>query len=247
MSSAKRMPHTELAPLLELDPERLIPSGGAATDLQRLMIAFSVVFNDLKGVMLFQRFVTDFPPEEGEHSAYKGQYHGLIIQTRKLMCGIIHEFLGLVSDARETIGSRDFTRLLKRTPKARQAWSEILAVATEGEGKQTSSNFAQTLLRIRNNFSFHYRQHKPLARGFRSFFYDRSGDQANRNAAVSLGKTPAASRFYYADAATQYAIRLQIQGDREDFENELKQTIHTVLVALGNVLNEYHEGVFRRA
>ena len=68
--------------------------------------------------------------------------------------------------------------------------------------------FMKTLVKIRDNISFHYKQPKKLVEGYRRHFFESKLHAANAHAYVSLGNTMGHTRFFFADAAVSGSLTL---------------------------------------
>ncbi|MHB1313620.1 MAG: hypothetical protein ACYC3L_16500 [Gemmatimonadaceae bacterium] len=176
-----------------------------------------MVFNDLKGLLLFHEELKDLKPTTPEVSARAGQWIGLEMQLHRYILALIHELLRLLREYECDAKGPQIGTWLRKGPKSvRKQWSGLLGVALGGRGSG-DQQFLKTLVQIRNNAVSHYYQPKLLVRGFRAHFYDTPRAAANEHAYVSLGKNMEHTRFYFADAAIERTLGALISavGEKE--------------------------------
>ena len=231
--------------LTEVSPSRLFTE--KTTDkTANFFLVLSVVYNDLKGILLFQSLVAENyrRPGSRERSVHSGEYSGLHIQLTRILIGTIHEFFNFLEKNKEVLETLDFKDALKATNQnIEKDWKDILGVVFGGS--QTSSNFRHNLGLIRHNISFHYNQSgKELRRAFCSIFFKRKKIGFNDTACYSVGEKMDSTRFYYADAATEEYIRLQ--SNRSDklesmsgYGPEMMEVIRKMNFAISRILEAY--------
>lgn len=102
------------------------------------------------------------------------------------------------------------------TPEAGQFnGMKKLALEQSAELSDKENSIYNCLLKIRNNVGFHYYGTKSFGIGFDQYVKEK-GDKAGIYA--SLGTSAQATRFYFADAATQFAIGKLLTDNEVSFE-----------------------------
>lgn len=177
--------------------------------LDTFFLVLAVVFNDLKGTVLFEKLIEDTyrtAPQE-EVSSHAGEYAGVITQTTKIRVASIQEFFKLLEENRNVLFSQGFQEILNKTNRdIKNRWNDILGIVFNKTPE--NSEFVNYLLHIRNNVAFHYNQSgKELKKAFHNFFTKRGKIPRNNLAYYSVGETMEVTRFYYADAAVGEYLR----------------------------------------
>src|SRR5580704_11879145 len=130
----------DLAPLIALDAERIVSKQGVDR-FSMLMLALALIFNDLKGILLFFEFIKPSRPPGNEFSAHAGEWMGLELQIHRLSMGLIHELFELLRAFEEEVTSTEMDALLRTaTTELQSRWSDLVRVAKEKEKKNTSGN-----------------------------------------------------------------------------------------------------------
>lgn len=229
----------DLAPLIKLDPERVVPKHGNDR-FSMFMLALAVVFNDLKGILLFFGPIAPSKPQDDEISGHAGEWRGLDLQLHRYRVGLIHELITLLGEFEEEATGRQMQQILRKaTPKTRSNWSDLVKIATDKEDT-SKKTFANKVVRIRNNIAFHYYRPKDLLAGYRHHFFGSQQTEAHNHAYCSIGKDMESTRFFFADAAIQGALTT-IQGDQEshDFLQTLNAVSKEINSALEHILREH--------
>jgi hypothetical protein len=228
-------PHFELAPLTGLDPALIVPKDGDDR-LAAFMLALALVFNDLKGIALFGQWMLPSRPKEPEISQHCGQWRGMDLQLHRLAVSLIRELLTLIEAFKgEATGKRVEALLSSAAPRTRRDWRDLVAVAT-GSGDESDRRFAKVVEQVRHNVAFHYYQPRRLVAGFRTFFFEAPPSASNEHAYCSFGRNMEETRFYYADAAIEGALK-SIQGP--DFLGSFDRVRKATNNALAHLLEEY--------
>ena len=223
----KHMSSEEFSGVLDdISPRLLVEDGQPLDDF---FLVLSLIFNDLKGLLLWQNTLEDVyrPAPDSEKSAHAAEMAGMQMQLYRLLSGLIREFLAFLNENSEIVKSPAFQRILLRlSSDNRILWDDLSRVALGGEA-QTKSTFAHSLMLIRHNIGFHYDQtRKEFRNSFNSFFKTAPRTIFNERAYFSLGKTMKGTRFYYADAAvkeyiTQQAAKITIGSSEEKMTFDL--------------------------
>lgn len=228
-----------LAPLTKLEPEKLVSKDGKDS-LAGFILALSLVFNDLKGLVGWREHVMSEAPDEKVISPALGEWTGFQMQVHRLMVAQLHELLRLIDEFKEVVESEEMRRIIKKAPSpTRRRWDEIVRIATSN-GNPGDDLFANILVKVRNNASYHYYQPKSLLAGFREFFFNTPKDTGNEWAYASIGNNMGQTRFYFADAAMQatlYALTEKPMGAK--FAKRFGDVIDDVNQALAYIIGQY--------
>ena len=229
-----------LASLTKLEPEKLVAKDGKDS-LAEFVLALSLVFNDLKGIVYWREYIMlEPPPDKKAISPELGEWIGFDMQTHRLMVAQLHELLRLIEEFKEIVEGDEMRRIVKKAPPStRRRWDEIVRIAT-GKGGLGDDIFANILVKVRNNASYHYYQPKALVAGFREFFYKSPKDEGNEWAYASIGNNMGQTRFYFADAAMQatlYTLTETPMGKK--FAKRFGDVIDDVNQALAYIVGQY--------
>jgi hypothetical protein len=226
-----------------IDPHRLIKDQ-EDDSLSQFFLILAVIFNDLKGIVLFEKLVKDSYREAplDELTSHAGEYAGIFTQTHKIFVGNIREFLKFLEEKEDILSSIEFKNLLLRTSKDTQnRWKDIIAVIFDN--KTENSEFVNYLRRVRNNVSFHYNQSDVnLKKAFCNFFDNKERIIRNNSAYYAVGETMESTRFFYADAAVEEYLRSGTgKGDGFDmkYKERISRMIFDMNFAISRLLKEY--------
>jgi hypothetical protein len=233
------MANDSLAPLTRLEPEKLISKEGKDS-LAEFLLALSLVFNDLKGIVNWREYNNLSAPKEPTISAESGEWMGFEMQTQRLMIAQLHELLRLIEEFKDVVEGEEIRRIVRKAPAStRRRWDEIVRIAT-GKGKAGDDTFATILLKVRNNASYHYYQPKTLLAGFRDFFFTSEKNEGNEWALASIGNSMGQTRFYFADAAMQATLdTLTDKQTGKKFTKRFGEVIDDVNQALAYIISQY--------
>lgn len=213
--------------LEDISPRNLIDEKNK-NDLQSFFLILGLIFNDLKGLIFFQKFIEDNyrKPDINEVSVHAGEYSGLIAQADKLLIATVGEFFKFIEENRAVLNSLPFQLLLKHINNQvyKNKWSDLV---NSVNGSTTLSKIA----RVRSNVTFHYdNSMEELRRGFINSFFSKEKDLAqHKRAYYSLGNDMENTRMYYSDAATQSYINSLIgTDDREKIRKAINDMNHTI-------------------
>jgi len=235
-----------LGELKYIDPSRLMKEQ-EEDKFANFFLVLGHIFNDLKGLLLFERLITEHyeKPEAEEVSVHSGEVGGIFMQIQKMIASTIHEFFKFLKEHKETISGREFKVLLDRMPTyARERWEEIEEVAFDRI--PAASVFTNTLVRIRNNIGFHYYQSgQNLRNGFINKFFTRDKSNKNRNefAYYSMGENMRDTRFFYCDAAAEefFFITAGVDevSDKSNYRAQLGAIVEDMNLAIRTLIREY--------
>jgi hypothetical protein len=231
---------TQLAPLTKYDPTKILPTVGQ-DPLASFILALALVFNDLKGLMLWRDAVLPTKPAgQFEVTPAWGQWVGLEQQSVRLVSAQLHELFELIKEFKSVLITDEFRNLLRKCPSSvRTQWQSIVSIAlSEGTAR---NDFAQLLAEIRNWGAYHYNQPKRLVAGFRRCFLKNPPKPATEYALASVGDTMGMTRFFFADAAMEVAIE-EASTKRmahERFRKEMHSTVRAVNHSLSHLVQAY--------
>lgn len=237
---------------IDISPILLVGEG--EDDLGDFFLVLSVIYNDLKGLLTWQKNIEEkyrMAPSD-EKSVHAAELAGLQVQHYKILTGLIREFLAFLKKNADVLKSSAFQLILLKVDKTnKKLWDELVQIALDDD-VETKSTFAYSLMLIRNNVGFHYDQsRKELRRSFHSFFNRKPKTKFNDRAYYSLGNTMNETRFYYADAAVKEYIAIkaeEVKGHRnqesmsfEEHFNRLVQMVGGMNHTLETLLRHYFE------
>ena len=231
--------------LKHIEPYRLIKED-IDDPLARFFLVLAVIYNDLKGLSIFEKLVIDTyrPVELEEVSVQVGELGGLFTQIGKLFISNIKEFFDFLKENENILLSSEFKEVLSKinNKDIENRWKDIIDVAFDRSPE--SSDFTKHLILIRNNVAFHYNQSgKELKKSFCNFFYKKEKIGKNDLAYYSIGETIYDTRFFYADGAVQEYLR-SAKGDQLDgfdikYKKEISKLIYNMSFTISRLLKAY--------
>lgn len=233
-----------------IDPHLLIDEDNF-NKLESFFLLLGVVFNDLKGLILFEDAIikTYGIPDSEEVTAKAGNYSGMMVQVNKLFAGTVSEFLTFLDKFRDVFESREFKDVLDRISKEdRDYWREITNVSKEKISGL--DGFSEKIIKIRNNLAFHFdHSGKSSRNGYISHFFGKNKSGRASKAYYSMGTGVKSTRFYFSDAAIQAAISIaagmELKGDVErneafrQYMSQIKEVIGIVLRVTSSLMKQY--------
>jgi hypothetical protein len=212
--------------LKDISPRLLIDENNKK-DIQSFFLILGLIFNDLKGLVFFQKLIEDNyrKPGENEVSVHAGEYNGLIAQADKLLIATVGEFFKFIEENMSVVNSFAFLLLLKKLDSnIKNKWNDLLNL-------DHGSTILSKIARVRSNVAFHYdNSMEELRRGFIDSFFKEKKDLAHHvRAYYSLGDDMENTRIYYSDAATQdYVNSLIGIKDRAKIKESTEDMNHTI-------------------
>src|SRR5574343_423836 len=99
--------------LKKIDPRRIIDPKKSNNDIDNFFLVLGLVFNDLKGIVLFERMLLEKfrKPEFVEVSIQCGEYNGFSLQISKVFGGIINEFFKFLSKNKKILLKGEFQQI----------------------------------------------------------------------------------------------------------------------------------------
>lgn len=232
--------------LRHIAPNKLI-NESIDNSVDDFFLVLALVYNDLKDVILFQKFLSELyeKPQEGEISVHNGEYGGVTVHIIKLLFGIQFEFLELLNRNVDIINSAQFKAILDKTSaRTRLEWKTLVGIALRQDAE--GDKLTKLLVKVRSNVAYHYYQPKGLRTAFRNYFFNREKVSQNDVAYYSLGEAFSDdTRFYYADAAVEEYIRsaMEINSDGKptpiNLSGEIRDTMTLMQGALFSLLKVY--------
>jgi hypothetical protein len=124
----------ELAEKIEVPAQLLVRN--ASDQFGRVFLAFALAFNDLKGVVLLEKYVLAFErPVPGETTPYAGQWYGLKTQVHRTVASIVHEVMEVIRANARLLDGREMEGLVTSLKSSQQAaWRELSSAAQAPPG-----------------------------------------------------------------------------------------------------------------
>lgn len=196
--------------------------------LNKLFLAFALVFNDIKGVFLFNDLLKhSYKAPTAEICAHTGEYNGATVHIRKLLVGIINEFFKIIQENREIIATPHFIQIQKKLPNAvKNEWIEIKKYALYPQGGD--KDFLSKIAEVRSNIVYHYSDTMEIPKFFKELFYFSQKDENNLEAYASFGDNLEETRFYYCDALVDFYFKTKIGEEISDNFQRLRQVVENI-------------------
>ncbi len=233
--------------LKHIYPELLV-SKEKDNKIENFFITLGLVFNDLKGFLLFINLLEENyeKPDKDEPTIHTGNYGGVLVQTNRLIVSTIHEFFNFLEKNQDILSEGEFKEILNKLPKEdKNIWNGLFAAARGDLSNVT--DFLKSILKIRHNIGFHYYQSGKILRdGYKSFF-NRKERGVNRFAYYSIGDAVKTTRFFFSDAAAEEVMQLVAGKEEGGEENELSEkykkqledTINVLFPVIVSIFNKY--------
>lgn len=184
--------------------------------LKRVTLTLALIYNDMKDLIWARSCLEYFEPtNKTAIEPYAGQYLGMRAFFARHHCGVVAELGKVINAKREVFKLKvfdDAKALLKKTPKAFDAWETMLdEFARDPDEKVTGrkkprhrSKYARCVAVVRDKAAYHYgfegKEDTLLSESYAKHC-SMPGDDRHKSAYVSLGANTEGSRFYFADAA----------------------------------------------
>lgn len=205
--------------------------------LDNLFLVFGVIFNDLKGLILFSDLVknTYEKPIPNEISSHLGEYNGVQIQIFKLSISLISEFLIILDKNKDIFNDIRFKLIEKRLDKdLKNKWENILSIALKNTKK--SDSYLSSLAQVRSNITYHYdHSGTQLRSSFIKRFFNSPRDKSNETAYYSIGQSIETTRFFYCDAIIHEYVNKNLKIESLDYikkTNKIMRDMSSVIVIL---------------
>lgn len=225
-------------------PSKLIDKN-KISDLDRLFLGLGLIYNDLKGLILFDITIRETyeQPVDLEPNVHGGEYQGVRLQIERMFIALVYEFFTFINRNIEIINSAHFQIILKNLDiKDKNSWNEFILIATQ---KSKSKSLFAKLARIRNSIVSHYDiSEKALVGGFINKFYNQEKIETNKKAFFSLGKNMESTRFFYCDASIEaYLVEhLEIKpSESNNYLVELMQKVEEMNTVICKLIRKYIE------
>ena len=192
-----------------IDPGLLINEKNP-NKIESFFLALGVVFNDLKGLVLFEELLLENyeKPEFGEASIHAGNYGGVLLQIHKLIVSTISEFFVFLKKNTEVLSEAEFKQILDRLSQSdKLLWEAVVAAAHDK--LDSLKDLLSAIVQIRSNAAFHYdHSGKIFRRGYISKFFGKNKDDTNKLAYYSVSDNPQETRFFFSDAAVEECLNI---------------------------------------
>ncbi len=218
---------------------------------ESFFLGLGVVFNDLKGFILFEKMLIDnyARPKDHEVSVNAGNYYGIRVQIDKLIASTINEFFIFLKKNTDILSGSEFEEVLNRIATSdKQFWNALVAAAHGRLPKV--DDLLRAIVLIRSNFTFHYdHSGKILKNGYISRFFGKAQDPGKEFAYYSMGDSIENTRFYFSDAAVQESLHIAAGkkpketsiGDAsvEKFRSQIRETVNVISATIASLLKNY--------
>ncbi len=218
-----------------LPPDLLDPD----VEVDRVVLMMSLICNDtLDAVWVVDqmergRSVAQMPtPYEGVRVARRGW-------AERVLASITHEAL-ITLDKHAALLDSDpeiIAAVESLLGENAAAWRGLRAMAKESRKDRLRHFF----VRLRNNFSYHYEDTKPLGCGYHRFFRETPSSDFNRWAYISIGNKMNGMRFHFADAAVQAGTATLLEEVGEDAGGELTKVAAMMVNGMFNLVLKFME------
>lgn len=220
------IPEYDLAPLQGFDPKVFLDND---PDESGFIIALSVFFNDMKDCIWALHFLNLNKPEDLKTiSAYNGQFNGQINFQTRVLVGLFWELLTLIKKNRLILKSPGFVAAEKRLSGINKSgWEELKDLALKETSSPNHKKIHKVLKQARNCISFHYYGVDNYFKGFEHY----AKTQSNPQIYASLGDQMSRTRFFFADASTQFRFKTFLDENvlkQDDIFNFLKKINHAL-------------------
>lgn len=241
--------------LIKINPELLVKQN-SVDRFDAFFIMLGVVFNDLKGLFLFDKILAEKyqAPSPEEVSSHAGNFGGVVVQIDKLIAATVNEFFVSIKKNSDLFTKVEMRQLFSRLSKGDQAiWNKILAAANQK--LPDTENLLRSIAMIRSNLAFHYdHSGKFLLKAYKNAFFSKAKNPNNEWAYYSIGNTIADTRFYFADLTIDEALKISAGLQFKDlgsgvaswqaYRAEIRDAVDAVIAALSSMLKNYLQ--FRR-
>jgi hypothetical protein len=229
------IPHFELAKLKRFPLDSIIRAKNQ--NLAKFMLALSVVYNDFKDYAWFKQLFDDTIKtiDQSKITGMLGQLNGMSEHCIRMFIAQLLELLILLKEHYKLYDCKDFKTIMhylgkidKRLPSD---WWTLVRLA---ESNESTDRFHNTLIRIRNNGTYHYKNTKCLSQGLHYYIKKKGKDGY-----ISLGQSLMETRYYFGDAAIQYYHKKTTDDYGSDFVNKVDEYLHKVNTLLRFVIEIY--------
>lgn len=223
------LPDFELAPPEAIDPQALIRD--AKDDVGALMLGLALAYNDLKDVDYVVYQLSQLVSKaQADTVARQGQFGGMQHHAARVLCGIAHEILNLLSKSRGVIESKEFQSYLAPLNASYKGdWQRIWDAARVVDLPDPQDKLSHLLMVARNTLAFHYGA-KALRQGYSAHF--GSTREHATKAVISVGDSMEGTRFYFADAAATTYVQDVLRMDYKQLRavcQRLNRVLYVVL------------------
>lgn len=203
------------------------------------VLALALAANDLRDAMWVARQCDLGRPKVPRLDGYDGEVMGRALWAVRVAAGTMHETLDAIRVLkRECESDPMWTRANARlnVPEDRAWWDAVLALSqeeysTRGQAPANPGpgyDDREYLGKVRNKLAYHYLAPQNLWDGYDSAFLNRATpQQATDWAWFSLGERLSQQRFFFADAAIQFAHQ-DLSGDPQKPYKKLNDLVELV-------------------
>ncbi|MDE2236779.1 MAG: hypothetical protein KGK30_02705 [Elusimicrobia bacterium] len=230
--------------LESFDPKALFATDEKEREVCAFVLALALAFNDIKDCRLALGTLNPYLPKVGSLKISPAAGQGLGLQNHILrhFYAVLSELVLLINKNPKPQAEPAFQSAISSLHrKDREIWRELTNLASTA---QRTNKLLKALAKIRNEVASHYYGLEGLMRGYDHFFETLAPRE--HQAYLSRGQTAAASRFYFADAAAQGHVSLELQELPLKELTELSQHITIALYQIVTRFLETRAGGFYR-
>lgn len=194
------LPNFDLAELRSFPLTALLTADNQ--DLAKLMLTFSLAYNDFKDYMWLRQMLGDAlkTVDTTKKTKTLGQLNGMSEHCTRMLIAHLLELLETIRECKSVYDCCEFKKILYYLGKIkrdmRDDWWTLVRLA---DSKDEKDAFYKTLIKIRNNGTYHYKQTNSLYQGLK-YYVEKDSEVGF----ASMGETLEKSRFFFGDAAIQY-------------------------------------------
>ena len=231
---------SSLSPLETFNKEAFVGNHEYSQDLCDFILALSLVWNDIKNIMLFYGYLDSLKPNDKEFSEKNmpimpiwGEISGFEIYLEKSLIAVIHELFFLIKNSKDIVESNCFKTIYKQLHKdCRESWEIIISYAFGGADSKTP--LGKALLMVRHKIANHYDKNE-IFKGYKKKFLLKSNIPY-----ISRGNRMLEKRFYFADAAAQeYYKSQQEKVTSGEFLKNIDLIKNSINLAIQNLVETF--------
>lgn len=188
--------------------------------LDGLIIALAAWFNDLKTYYIHAiaadkkaeayrlKVDRDEHPSREDHlnAMLAGSYYN---HAMRLIASHCVELFHAISENREILRQSEFRKAVEGIPaERRKYWLAVEKISLDEELGDAGlvkelGELKKIFIRMRSNGTYHYDSVKHFAKGYKKYFVEK---KAENDPFYSLGTSPGATRFFFADRSQEYVL-----------------------------------------
>lgn len=230
------LPNYELAELKKFNINVLAE---ASDEEAGFVIALATFYNDMKDLFWIFQLLDDKKPDNLDIiNTTNGQFNGQVNFILRNLIGIFWEFISLLKKNNKVFEFEAIKYAENRLiGNAKLFWDEMKNLALNDKNNLSPKEqvIVEALVIIRDSISFHYYGTTNHVRGLKDYIEEKKEAAAIY---ISMGDKLETSRFYFADAATQYRIKTILVG-KNLTENEVVDFFKKLNPSVRGLIDSY--------